>query len=166
MGTGFVDEAGGGATTEAGLEDAGDEAVGGAGVVGVDGAEGLVEGGFFDADAIEESGGGADEDDGKADEIAGVEADAEEDKDEAEVGGMADEAVQAALVDLLVWADGDIDREGAAEGKDGDPANGETGEEQEDGEGDEPGGAVEVGGGKVSGAPAGGGDAGGDSDPE
>ena len=37
-------------------------------------------------------------------------------------------------VDLLCGANGDVDGEGAAEGEDGDPADGEAGEEQEHGE--------------------------------
>lgn len=83
---------------DSGLEDAGDEASGDLAVGRVLGAEGLFEGRLFDANAVEDCCGWEDEQDGQAGPVAGAQADGEEDNEDAKVGRMPDDAVQACPV--------------------------------------------------------------------
>ena len=108
--------------------DAGDEAFGLLAVGGVVVAEVAEEGGLFHVDAVKEGGGGGGEDGEEADPVAGVEPDCKEEDQEAQVAGVADDAVEACALNRLSGADGYIDAEGFAEGEDGRESNGEAGE--------------------------------------
>lgn len=124
-----------------------------------------MEGWLFDADTVEQGGGG-DNNDSEADEVVGEEADRNTDKDEAQVGRVAYEAVQTTPVDLLFGADGDFDGKGSAEGQDGDPADREAKDDEDEREWYEPGHATEVCGRGKGSTPAGGRDAATNDEPE
>jgi len=91
-------------------------------------------------DSIEESGSGRDEDDREAEPVAGVKGGRSEDKNESGVGRVTNEAEEPCFVHGLRGVDGDVGAEGAAEGDDGCPPDGETEDEGNERGGLSPGG--------------------------
>jgi len=104
--------------------EAGEQALGDAGIGDIFCAEGLMQGGFFDVDAVEDSGGAGRENYGEAEPIAGMQADGEEDEQQAEIGRMTNEAIKAGAIEFLRIEDSDVGTEGFAESEDSGPADG------------------------------------------
>lgn len=75
--------------------------------------------------AIEDGRGGWHDGNGEAEPIAGMNADGQEDEDEAEVGRMADETIEAGTIEFLRIENGDVGAKGFAESVNRGPADDE-----------------------------------------